>query len=291
MEFPTSPEHPAPGAPTLAWLARVLPGPVTAVVALKGGIASSVSAVHTAEASYVLRLWSRPGWADDPPVFTAYDEMRALTMLEGSGLPVPRLVDADPGAAECEFPALLMTWLPGVMLHSVTHRADGAEELTPDLLRQLVEAGNVLHALAGFGLPDWQPYTDLSRLAPPPASTRPRLWHDAIAAAARPAPAGAPGVFLHRDFHPGNTLWRDGRLTGIVDWTNSSRGTPGYDFGYLRANLLLAYGQTAADALLPMLDEHDPHADLLAFFDMYDNDAPPGPLDLLEPYLHSLLRS
>ncbi|GHJ48117.1 hypothetical protein Cs7R123_54590 [Catellatospora sp. TT07R-123] len=284
---PTSPQHPGPGAPTLAWLARVLPHPVTAVAALRGGIASSVSAVHTTDAVYVLRLWSRPGWEDDPPVFTAYDEMRALAMLERSGLPVPRLVDADPGGAWCEFPALLMTWLPGTMLHGATHRADGAEELTPDMLRQLVEAGHVLHSLDGAGLPDWLPYTDLGRVGPPPTSTRPQLWRDAVAAA-RPAPP-APGVFLHRDFHPGNTLWRDGRLTGIVDWTNSSRGSAGYDFGYLRVNLLLAYGQATADALLPLLGGRDRHGDLLAFFDMYCDDELPGPLELVEPYLASLL--
>ncbi|MDI1462705.1 aminoglycoside phosphotransferase family protein [Catellatospora sp. KI3] len=286
MEYPSRPGHPGPGAPTLAWLSRVLPGPVTAVVALEGGIASGVSAVHTAEATYVLRLWSRPGWAEDPPVFTAYDEMRALAKLEGSGLPVPRLVDADPGAAECEYPALLMTWLPGTMLHSVTHRAAGAEDLTSDMLRQLVEAAERLHSLSGDGLPDSEPYTDPARVGPPPGTVRPGLWREAVAAAAGRARGD---VFLHRDFHPGNTLWRDGELTGIVDWTNSSCGTAGYDLGYLRANLLLAYGQPAADALLPMLDGHDPHDDLLAFFDMYDGDEPPGPLDLIEPYLESLL--
>jgi aminoglycoside phosphotransferase (APT) family kinase protein len=57
-----------------------------------------------------------------------------------------------------------------------------------------------------------------------------------------------PATFIHRDFHPGNTLWQGGTLTGIVDWTPACWGPPGADVGHLLANIGLDHGPTTADA-------------------------------------------
>jgi hypothetical protein len=40
-------------------------------------------------------------------------EAGALTLLTGTGVPAPGLVAADPTAAYCEYPSLLMTHLAG----------------------------------------------------------------------------------------------------------------------------------------------------------------------------------
>ncbi|WP_081412680.1 phosphotransferase [Fictibacillus gelatini] len=32
--------------------------------------------------------------------------------------------------------------------------------------------------------------------------------------------------FIHRDYHPCNVLWEDGRLTGVVDWVNDALALP-----------------------------------------------------------------
>jgi aminoglycoside/choline kinase family phosphotransferase len=42
-----------------------------------------------------------------------------------------------------------------------------------------------------------------------------KALHERIAA----GPPAAEG-FLHRDYHPGNILWHNGRISGIVDWVN-----------------------------------------------------------------------
>src|SRR5690349_12207182 len=39
-------------------------------------------------------------------------ESDALTLLAESGIPAPTLVAVDPGGIECEFPSLLMSYLP-----------------------------------------------------------------------------------------------------------------------------------------------------------------------------------
>jgi aminoglycoside phosphotransferase (APT) family kinase protein len=59
-----------------------------------------------------------------------------------------------------------------------------------------------------------------------------------------PPPAGRQ-VFLHRDYHAGNVLWRRGIVTGVVDWAGASTGPPSADVGHCRANLF-PYGLAAA---------------------------------------------
>ncbi|MEV4415857.1 phosphotransferase [Catellatospora sp. NPDC049609] len=281
--------YPAPSARTLDWLRRVLGAPVAAVTPLTGGIAQAVDAVDTADGRrYALRRWCRPGWQVEDPWFTPDNEAAALSALSGTGLPVPEVVALDAAGGQAECPALLMTWLPGRMLPSATHRDGSVPPPTAAMLARLVEAAHAIHAVDGAGVAPFEPYVVLGQARPPAASTRPQLWERAIAAGpATPPPARA--TLLHRDYHPGNTLWRDGTLTGIVDWTNASRGAPGYDFGYLRINLLIMYGQEAADAVLPLLDDHDPADDLAAFLDMEWEGPHAAPLPVLESYLETLL--
>jgi Ser/Thr protein kinase RdoA (MazF antagonist) len=58
-------------------------------------------------------------------------------------------------------------------------------------------------------------------------------------------------VFLHRDYHPGNLLWNDGSLSGIVDWAFSCRGPRGVDVAHTRWNLALV--DIVAAAARPVL--------------------------------------
>ena len=66
--------------------------------------------------------------------------------------------------------------------------------------------------------------------------------------------AGPPpddhACFIHRDYHPANTLWADGRLVGVVDWTGGSWGPPSVDLGHMRVNLARTVGLEVADRFL-----------------------------------------
>jgi aminoglycoside phosphotransferase (APT) family kinase protein len=92
------------------------------------------------------------------------------------------------------------------------------------------------------------------------------VWERAIALAHAPPPE-LPERFIHRDFHPGNTLWEGAGLTGVVDWTTGSRGPAAVDLGHLRWNLALDYGQRVADAVLPH-PEHHPYYDVVTALDV-----------------------
>jgi aminoglycoside phosphotransferase (APT) family kinase protein len=222
----------------------------------------------------VLRRWARPGWEDDDPDLTAAREALVLERLADTPVPAPELVAADPDAAECDVPALLITRVPGAPF-------SGRPPLGP-LTAALAE----IHAVDPDGIPPYRRYCEPDSLTVPPWARDRGVWERAIAVAhAEPPPL--PERFIHRDFHPGNTLWEGVALSGIVDWTTGSRGPAAVDLGHLRWNLALDYGQRVADAVLPH-PEHHPYYDVVTALDVVpwlDATTPHGHLLRLEEHV------
>jgi aminoglycoside phosphotransferase (APT) family kinase protein len=81
----------------------------------------------------------------------------------------------------------------------------------------------------------------------PPWSGDDGLYLEAFARLAEPAPAYAP-TFLHRDFQPGNVLWQDGEVTGVVDWVETSTGPADLDVAHCASNLATLHGAEAGSA-------------------------------------------
>jgi hypothetical protein len=137
---------------------------------------------------------------------------------------------------------------------------------------------------------------------PPPRHAgrrRPELWERALELGRTEPPPG-PRCFIHRDYHPENTLWSRGRLTGVVDWTSASWGPPAVDVAHMRWNLALTYGLDAADAFLrlhgSLAAESFPdqrYWDVVTVVDLAceldPNDWPTFDLTRLERYLESVL--
>jgi aminoglycoside phosphotransferase (APT) family kinase protein len=222
----------------------------------------------------VLRRWARPGWDDDDPDLTAAREALVLGRLAETDVPAPELVAADVGAATCDVPALLITRVAGAAF-------PGRPPLGP-----LADALEQIHAVDPDGIPAYQRYYEPERLRVPSWADDRTVWEDAIALAHQPAPT-LPERFIHRDFHPGNTLWEGAELTGVVDWTTGSSGPAAVDLGHLRWNLVVDYGQRVADALLPH-EEHHPFYDVVTALDVLDDlpaDAPHAELLRLEEHV------
>jgi aminoglycoside phosphotransferase (APT) family kinase protein len=202
----------------------------------------------------VLRRWARPGWEVDDPDLTAAREALVLERLRDTPVPAPELVAADPDAAACDVAALLITRVPGAAIA-------GRPPLGP-----LAAALSEIHTIDPAGIPPYRRYYEPERLAVPSWAADRGVWERAIALAHEPPPV-LPERFIHRDFHPGNTLWEGAELTGIVDWTTGSRGAGAVDLGHLRWNLVLDHGQRVADALLPH-PEHHPYYDVVTVLDV-----------------------
>ena len=246
--------RPPPAA--LAWAAAPF-GPGSRVVAV-APLASAWLANHAVDVAdaagrrhrLVLRRWARPGWDEEDPDFNAAREAAVLELLAPTPVPAPALVAADPDAKVCDVPALLETRLPG--------GPPGLDGDPGPVLEGLAAALPPIHAVAvpadpanpgARPVPGFRRFYEPETLSPPAWSARPELWARAFEVAAEPPPPDRPG-FIHRDYHPGNTLWEDGRLTGVVDWVGGSWGPPAVDLGHMRVNLTVDLGLEAADRFL-----------------------------------------
>jgi len=114
-------------------------------------------------------------------------------------------------------------------------------------LTQLAGALPIMHGVdpdrAARTLPPYRPYYEHEQLGAPAWTRRPSVWERAIETATGPRPT-EPFAFIHRDYHPGNTLWVAGTLAAIVDWTTASWGPPSVDLAHMRANLAMSFGST-----------------------------------------------
>jgi len=255
--------RPSPPEETLAWVASRFGADARLgrVRRLRNAWASAVHAIDVVDAGrvhrVVLRRWARTDLAIDDGVVE--NEAAALAMLASlDSVAVPRLVAADPAGAHTDVPALLMT------------RLDGTDVLDPPdvdaWVEGLVAALRAVHsvALRERTLPGYRPWR-VQFAAPPEWSNRPAAWHRALEIAHEPPPDVAT-VLCHRDFWPGNVLWRGGRVTGIVDWTHACRGPAAVDVAHCRMNLALLFGIDVADEFA---GRYGPVAEL-ATFDLLD---------------------
>lgn len=219
----------------------------------------------------VLQRWSRPD-SDEDPGFTPAKEAAVLDRMDATSVPVPRVLAVDPDGEASGVPSLLTERLPG---RPPSDAACGGRELLTVLGGTLAEINTVDGGLEAVVPPYW-PFGTLGGVRWPPASIHPELWEGALAVAAEPPPT-TQGRFLHRDFHPGNSLWQGGRLTGIVDWTSASWGPPAADLAHLRINLTLRVGPEAADLARDAFREAGGdlegarHHDLRTVFDFFSH--------------------
>lgn len=291
--------HTPVDAATRAWIERAA-GPgwrVARTGRMQGGIAAAVDGVNlvgpdSSTRRLVLKRWLRPGWEVTDARYTAAREAAVLRRLAGTDVPVPGVIAVDEDGGEIGAPAILMTHVDG------RHPTE-AEDQRPDRIAAMAAALVAIHAIeddvrAVVG--DFEFYSPLDRVEIPAAAPRPALWRTAIERVAN-GPEAVRGVFLHRDYHTWNTLWRRGRLVGVVDWTNASWGEPAMDLAHWRANLGTSYGLEAADRVVAAYAAAGGVATDQTWWDIRilldfigDEDwSPPHALATAETYLRALL--
>ncbi|MFF7755822.1 alpha/beta fold hydrolase [Streptomyces sp. NPDC007971] len=165
-------------------------------------------------------------------------EASVLGLLAGQeGIPAPALVAVDAAGEHCDHPSLLMTRLPGLV------RVDQEDEAAMDRRLDLLAAQLVrIHAVVPRERPrTYEAWTGPDRLDTPDGAP----WARA-ADAIRRDPPPYRGRFLHRDFHPGNVLFTGAgaglRVTGVVDWVETSWGPADLDVAHCSTALALLHG-------------------------------------------------
>jgi hypothetical protein len=252
-----------PPAAALAWVGRAAGGRVVAVRRLPGATSSVLHelVVEPTGQRLVLRRYAHPAWRPEGGELVIR-EATALEAARSSPVPAPALVIADPTGRDAGVPALVMTRLGG---RPVLRRRPGWVEALAGVHRAM--SGWVVAAPDRLRLPSWDPWlpTDPS---PPPWTRHPQDWERAaeLVVSSRP-PAGPEGP-IHRDLHPGNILFRRGRVSGVVDWPNACIGPMACDLAQCRMNLAVLDGVTGADEFLaavgPVGAGYDPWWDLQA---------------------------
>ena len=172
---------------------------------------------------------------DDPAPLREQRVLRAINGLEGLA---PVLLGGDLNGLWSKYPTSLISWL------------DGQPDITPTdprgWARELGRALAVVHAVSTERLAELPSVFDRTGgsqgvLGGPLAAEVRSRWSEVIQ---------PPEVLTHCDYWSGNVVWRDGRLTGIVDWTGGARGPRGFDLGWCRLDLVLLFDEQIANDFL-----------------------------------------
>ena len=165
-------------------------------------------------------------------------EQHVLEALDGLGGLAPVALGGDVDGRWSASPTSLISWL------------DGQADITPtdpeNWAAQLGRALATVHAVPSERLVALHSVFDrrsgsLAVLAGPLATRIRSGWRQITASAE---------VLTHSDYWSGNVVWRNGKLTGIVDWSGGVRGPRGYDVGWCRLDLVLLFDERIADVFL-----------------------------------------
>jgi aminoglycoside phosphotransferase (APT) family kinase protein len=221
-----------------AAVAESVPGAsVRGVRRIGGGMAAETFAIDTTDGAVVVKRFGRRR----PQA--ARSEWERLRFAQRVDAPVPRPLALDTEGRWFDLPALAMTRLPG-RLNLTPTDVDG-------WLQRLAYALVAIHDTDTTGAegpllrPSW-----VRAWRPPELRSPSPLTDHTVAAIQRRLPGVSwQPVLIHGDFHPGNTLWRDGQLTGIVDWYESRLGPASFELARCRVDVALLLGPAAADRL------------------------------------------
>lgn len=216
---------------------------------LHGGVSAQVTALELQRADgqtqkLVARQHGAADLARNPQVAT--DEFRLLRIVHEAGAPAPAPYYLDQSGEFFGTPVLVVEYIEGETVFAL---AD-----TPDLLPQLARQLAAIHRIGCAShdisfLPDHAAHWG-SIISHRPARLDDSLSEGGIRGALETAwpwtQRNASGL-LHGDYWPGNILWREGRLVGIVDWEDAAIGDPLADIAISRLDLLWAFGADAME--------------------------------------------
>ena len=173
-----------------------------------------------------------------------FRQVPLLKALREKGLPVPQIPYADPGEDVVGAPFLMMERLPGepfFVWDPDPAYGDDPEKIA-GLWRQAVAMLPRIHQvpltgpLAGWEAPrelaeDLRYWRKLYTQSPVGEWTAAAERLEALLLGA--LPEKVPTGLFHGDYQPGNLLYKDWKLTGIIDWELSGNGPQLIDLGWL----------------------------------------------------------
>jgi aminoglycoside phosphotransferase (APT) family kinase protein len=209
---------------------------------LGGGLGSATHLLALGDRRVVLKRY-RVG-SEVPAV-----EWEGLLFARDAGLLAPKPVAVDQDGRWFGSPALVMEAASGRPDLAPKDRKVCVEEVATTLAA--IHAADTTSATGallrppsadGWTAPDEVPDGLISR----PVAER---VLDTVSSTLRRAEAGGT-VLQHGDFHPGNLLWKRGRLSAVVDWSHTRLGPRWWEVAYFRIELAVLTDVRAADQFL-----------------------------------------
>jgi aminoglycoside phosphotransferase (APT) family kinase protein len=224
----------------------------------------------------VLRRPPRPPLP--PSAHDVLREARILAALEGSGVPVPRVLAVCADESLLGVPFFVMEYLDGCCITAATPAALATPAHRAEIAERLIEVLAALHAvdpagcgLDGIGRPSGYLERQVRRFAGLWEAGRTRelpALDELTAWLAANRPESGPATVVHGDFRLGNLMFAREppvELLGVLDWEMATLGDPLADLGYLTASWGKANGGTVMAALQAVTREDGfPDADALA---------------------------
>jgi aminoglycoside phosphotransferase (APT) family kinase protein len=206
---------------------------------LPGGAVCDVTAVELERGRMVERAVLKTFRSDMRDAATF--EWESLRTVVSAPVPSPEPLAFDASGDWFGTPAIAMSRLPG--------RPAWTAGDVPFWTKAIADTLAALHAHTPSVVP-----TSMTR---PPfwAAWEPTSLPGDVAEGVGTVLAGLPGQswelgLCHGDFHPGNLLFEDGVVTGVVDWVSARWGPLLGDLGRCRAALAVWPGGAAPDLLL-----------------------------------------
>ncbi|MGI3784860.1 MAG: phosphotransferase family protein [Janthinobacterium lividum] len=224
------------------WCAEALGDEVVDAEPVRGGFTDAVWRVTGSgrSTSPAILRWIHPDHAHaaDGPQWVVREALGCRSTLD-STVPAPVLIASDPDGRATGGWANLTSFLPGRV------RLD---RLGPAALDALADVAVAVHAIQV----DHDRPAPFARWVPavpevPSWTRRPELWAEAIDRCLGPRPATEDHV-IHRDFHPGNTLWEGDVVTGLIDWADTAWGPSDLDVAHACSNFAMLHSVEDAEA-------------------------------------------
>ena len=217
--------------------------------ALKGGISAQVTALEIERPDgetkkLVVRQHGTVDLKHNPRI--ASDEFKLLRILRSAGLATPAPYYLDQCGEILSTPCVVIEYIEGETDLAPCHVGDVSLQLATHLSR----IHNVDCAALDLSFLSDQEAMYSRQLRERAENTVDSTDEGGIRAVLQsvwPLPLRNRPVLLHGDFWPGNILWKDGRLVGVIDWEDAALGDPLADVANSRLEILWAFGLDAMD--------------------------------------------
>lgn len=215
--------------------------------ALKGGISSEMAAFEIEFAGRQTRklIVRRPGLSSiqqNPQAVK--EEFKLLQLTTSWGIPTPTPVHFEPAGPLFSTAYIVLDYIEGTPEFSPTSVAAKIRQMATYLAQiHHIDSGQPELSF----LPQHATLMD-NFLAERPATLDLSLSEGRIREtleSAWPFPNPNPSVLLHGDFWPGNLLWNQGTLIGVIDWEEAALGDPMADLAISQLDILWLYGVDA----------------------------------------------